>query len=451
SLRLEYNDRYPTGFFGLRRAFGTHGAYGPWLMSKALLVVINGTAFVHGGLSPLVAELGLAGVNAELKSQVRDYVVQTELLTENGILDPTENFYRHAEVLEALPEDLERPDDISYAIDTVIRLNDASIHSPGSPLWYRGSVGCGALIEEHKMATALAAIDADRVVIGHTPTLTRRVLERMDGRVIEIDTGMLNAAYQGSGHALIIEGETMTVVGEQDASASAPIPHPRRVGLRPEALSADDIQQILANGELTPTSAPDAEKMIVNVKYSGESVSAVFEEKPRGKGVYPDLAAYRLDRLLGLDMVPVTVARAIDGENGSLQFVPDGMQNDQERIANQKGASAWCPLTEQWEAMYVFDSLIYNEGRRQENILYSIDNWQLILAGHLDSFSTKRGLPPYVASMESQTGKELQLNAGWRKALSALTDDYLKEQLGDVLDKRRIKALGRRRDDLLNR
>ncbi|MFQ5983805.1 MAG: metallophosphoesterase, partial [Woeseiaceae bacterium] len=33
SLRLEYNDKYPTGFFGLRRAFGTHGAYGPWLMS----------------------------------------------------------------------------------------------------------------------------------------------------------------------------------------------------------------------------------------------------------------------------------------------------------------------------------------------------------------------------------------------------------------------------------
>ncbi len=450
-LRDEYQGKYPAGFFGHRRAFGSNGAYGPWLMSKPLVVVINGTAFVHGGLSPLVAELGLEGVNRELKSQVRDYVTQMEVLIDQGILSPIEGFYRQAEVLESRRDIGSYPRRVIAAIETVLKLNDASIHDSNSPLWYRGNASCSPLIEEDKLAGALAAIDANRVVIGHTPTPTRRVLERMDGRVVEIDTGMLSAAYQGSGNALVIEGETLTVVNEKASAASAPVAHPRRVGFRSEDLSADDLRQILTNGEITPITTPDSGRRIVNVTHFGESISAVFAASPRAKGVFPELAAYRLDLLLGLGMVPVTVGRELRGKNGSLQFIPRSMQNDEERATNKRGSSAWCPLTEQWQAMYVFDALIYNQDRQQENMLYSIDNWQLILTDHRNAFSTKRGLPTYVDNIEIRSGKKLHLGGGWQKALSTLTDDSLNEKLQDVLDKRRIKALVRRRDDLLGR
>ena len=450
-LRDEYQGKYPAGYFGHRRAFGSNGAYGPWLMSKPLLIVINGTAFVHGGLSQLVAELGLEGVNRELTSQVRDYVTQMEVLIEKGILSPTASFHRAAGILESLSDDVDRPAYIRTAIRSVTNLNDASVHSQSSPSWYRGNVGCGPLIEEDKLAGALAAIGAKRVVIGHTPTLTRRVLERMDGRVIEIDTGMLTAAYKGSGNALVIEGETLTVFNEKGSAASAPVAHPRRVGFRSEALGADELEQILANGEITPITTPESGRRIVNVTHFGESISAVFAASPRAKGVFPDLAAYRLDLLLGLGMVPVTVEREIRGKNGSLQFIPRSMQNDEERSANRRGSSAWCPLNEQWLAMYIFDSLIYNEDRQQDNMLYSIDNWQLILTDHREAFSKNRGLPTYVENVEIQSGEKLHLGGGWQKALAALTNDYLTEQLGDVLDKGRIKALGKRRDGLLER
>ncbi len=450
-LRHDFTHKNPRGFFGHRRGFSSQGEYGPWLMSKPLMVVINGTAFVHGGLSTLVAELGLDGVNRELIAQVRDYVTQAEVLFDNGILDPTESFYSHAEILEALPVDESRAPEIGAAMRAVIRLNGASIHGQNSPLWYRGSVGCGPLIEEDRLVAALAALKAERVVIGHTVTLTRRVLERMGGRVIEIDTGMLNAAYQGSGNALVIEGDSMTVVGEKASADYQPVAHPRRVGLRSESLSADKLQQILANGEITPTSTLESGNTMVNVVLAGESISAVFEEKGRGKNVFPNVAAYRLDFLLGLGMVPVTVARENGGKHGSLQFVPGGLQNELERVEKGSGSSAWCPLPEQWSAMYVFDSLIYNQGRRPENMLYSGDNFQLVLTEHRDAFSTKRGLPTYVANMEVETGNKLQIGGGWQEALSELTDEYLNEELGDVLDKRRIKALARRRDDLLKR
>lgn len=450
-LRHEYMRKNPPGFFGLRRALSSRGEYGQWLMTKPLMIVINDTAFVHGGLSSLVADLGLDGINTEMKSQVTDYIRQADLLIDEGLLDPTINFYDQANALEALPADVTRTPEVNAAIRAVIELNDASVHGVMSPLWYRGSVGCGPLIEEDRLVAALAALEADRVVIGHTPTLTRRVLQRMDGRVIEIDTGMLKAAYQGSGNALVIEGDSMHVVGETASEDYQPIPHPRRVGYRSERLNARQLTQILVNGDITPTSTPESGKTTVNVTHFGESIAAVFEENARGKKFMPELAAYRLDVMLDLGMVPVTVEREVGGRKGSLQFIPGSILNDEDRTERKRGGAAWCPLPDQWQAMYVFDSLIYNQGRHRKNMLYSMDNWQLILVEHKNAFSTNRGLPKYVANMEAQTGNKLGIGGGWQKALTELTDDYLKEELGDVLDRSRINAVAKRRDDLLKR
>jgi hypothetical protein len=449
-LRHEYTRKNPPGFFGLRRAFSSRGKYGQWLLTKPLMVVINGVAFVHGGLSPLVAELGLDGINGELKSQVSDYVVQVDLLIDEGLLDPTENFYEHGELAKDLSKGKKRrTPEVNAAIRTVIKLNKGSIHGANSPLWYRGTVGCGPLIEEEKLAASLEALEAERVVIGHTPTLTRRVLQRMNGRVIEIDTGMLKATYQGSGNALVIEGDSMYVVAETSSETYPPVPHPRRVGFRTEALDGKQLTQVLAAGDITPTSTPQSGKTTVNVTHFGESVAAVFEETARGKDVYPELAAYRLDVMLGLGMVPVTVAREMGGRKGSLQFIPGSMIDDVDRSAKSRGGSAWCPLADQWQAMYIFDALTYNEGRSRRNMMYSIDNWQLILTEHKRTFSTRRGFPRHVANMEVQTGEKLKIGDGWEIALTELTDDYLEEELGDVLDKNHIGAIAKRRNDLL--
>ena len=100
-------------------------------------------------------------------------------------------------------------------------------------------------------------------------------------------------------------------------------------------------------------------------------------------------------------------------------------------------------MPDQWEAMTVFDALIHNTGRFMHTIRYSPDNWQLLLVGHDKAFATGKNRPPHLAD------KQLALTPRWRRALESLTDEVLAEQLGDVLDKRRISALGSRRDDLL--
>ena len=442
-LREQFSQKAPPGFFGHRRAFRADGDYGKWLLEKPLMVVIDGTAFVHGGISPYVAQHGLEGVNGTLGDEMRRYVAATNALEDAGHLSPTDNHYYHADILRAKMDIAPFEGDDKTNADLVIALNGSEIHGPNSPLWYRGTVGCNELMEGDALDAAFARIGANRAVIGHTPTVTRRVLQRMSGRVIEIDTGMLKSSYKGSGNALIIEGDTLSVVNESGATNSPPVEHPRRVGARPDSLDADRLAEILTTGEITESSEDSLGRLLLQVSSGTDTVHAYFDVDPRKKGFVPEMAAYKLDRLIGLDMVPVTVRRDYGGDTGTLQFLPNTRKSEAQRSAEGRGGSAWCPLDKQWNTMYIFDALIHNPGRLPDFMLYDPGNWQLFLVGSKNSFGTQKGRPAYLRDIPLDIGDH------WQGALHGLTDDLLKAELGDVLDKRRLSALGRRRDGLL--
>jgi hypothetical protein len=331
-------------------------------------------------------------------------------------------------------------------MDTVTatgKLFESDVHAPDGPLWYRGNVACCRLVEEERLQSALDAIGATRVVIGHTPTQGRRILERFDGDIIEVDTGMLSERYGGSGHALIIEGDRLAVVSEDGREVTSPQPHPRQVGNRPGGfLSADATEALLASGEITNEREDAQGRTIVTVSDGTRQIDAVFLKR-ENKETYPDLAAYRLDRLLELDMVPVTVKRGLGRHEGSLQFLPPKLMNEQERSEDGRGGAANCPLPQQWSAMYVFDVLVANEGRTPERIVYDTGDWQLILLGHDRAFGTDKDRPRHLQ------GVELEVGDGWTKALNALTDDVIEREFDGVLDKRRRASLAARRDALL--
>jgi hypothetical protein len=442
-LRQEFERDRPPGFYGHRHAFSSEGKYGRWLMQKPLMVVVNDTAFVHGGLPPIVGEMGLDRLNDELRAQVNDYIAALEVLYDAGLIDPAVNFYEHGNIADGIATDASLDSDLLAALDNVARLNEAVVHDTSGPLWYRGSVGCSALAEGDVIAASLNAIGASRVVIGHTPTVTRKVLERMNGRVVEIDTGILSSVYKGSGHALIIENDQLAVVAEAGGEPSAPVPHPRRVGSRADELSAEILTDLLANGTVDSSTTDLVGRTIVEISGGGKSIKALFAEGPRKKDLNPELAAYRLDRLIGLDMVPVTVARELDGKRGTLQFLPDNARDELYRSQAGQGGGAWCPLQRQWNSMYVFDLLIYNEGRAPTKMVYSPENWQLMLMQNDTVFGTGRGRPKYLAEAQ------LTLTSTWLDALTSISDDVLTENLSDVLSKRQISALGKRRDLLL--
>jgi hypothetical protein len=443
ALRADFDRSYPIGFFAHRRAFSSTGKYGRWLSQKPVIVVINETAFVHGGVSPMIGQIGLDGVNGRLRQELVDYLRNLEILYEAGALLPTDNFYEHPMLLEKYLAPLTTETRVVDAMAAVKRLNLSNIHASDGPLWYRGNIACSELVEEDRLDVSLRAIGAKRVVIGHTPTLGRRIMQRFDGRIYEVDTGMLNEHYAGSGNALVMEQSRIFVINQDSEELLSVVPHPRRVGRRQGGyLDAADIEQLLANGNIVSIRKDDSGRQLVTVSNGLRGVEAVFA-KQSARGFYPEVAAYRLDRLLELDMVPVTALRMIDGDTGSLQFFPYGSIDEQQRAAKGKGSSANCPMADQWDAMFVFDALIYNEGRYAKSIRYSPDNWQLLLVGHNRAFVSRKGRPKFLQ------GKELNLTNAWKDALTALTDDVLADQFSDVLDKKRLRSLGTRRNELL--
>ncbi len=443
AVREQFDGRFPAGYFALRRAFSSDGHYGRWLLTKPVIAVINGTAFVHGGLSPIVADIGLEGVNVDLQAQLAEYMRGVETLIEAEILLPTDNHYDYVDILNRRLPGLSDSEAVVAAMATVRRLATSSLITTDGPLWYRANVSCNSIIEEHRLIDVLDAIGADRVVVGHTPTPTRRVLERFAGRIVEVDTGMLSTYYKGTGNAIIIEGDTLRVQNQSGEASYAPLPHPRQVGSRPDDLSVKDLEKLLFTGEVIEQERDGAnDRIVLKISNGRQTVSALFDKR-RQKGFYPDVAAYRLDQLLGLDMVPATVIRDIGGHSGSVQFLPDRVVDEAQRSSAGRGAGAACPLPDQWLAMYIFDTLIYNEGRSQKRMLYDPRLWGLILTEHGLAFRASSGRPPHL------TAVSLEVSDGWRDKLVELTDDLLAAELGDVLDKRRLKALASRRDELL--
>ena len=441
-LREKFDERFPQGFFALRRAFRPDALYGRWLLAKPVIGMRNGTAFVHGGLSPAVTRLGLDGVNRDLKNEFRDYVEGISILADAGILLPTDSYYDTARILDAWVPPADATPDVLGAIATVKELADAELFDADGPLWYRGNVSCGELIEEPRVTAALQAIGANRVVVGHTPTPNRRVLQRFEGRLIEIDTGMLNAYYNGSGNALVLEGDHLAVLNQHGGAALAPLNHARNVGRRPGMMSADELQKLLEEGDIVAQEIDAAGMTVVRVSDGRHTVSAVFIPR-QARGFYPGVAAYRLDRLLELEMVPVTAVREVDGRDGSLQFMPGSFVDEVQRSTSGRGGGAACSLSDQWAAMFVFDVLIFNEGRSQQRMLYDTATWNLMLIKHDRTFAPRKGRPRHLKDVA------LQVTEGWRIALAGLDDGVLAETFGDVLDKRRIRALAQRRDELL--
>ena len=430
ALRERFDETFPAGFFALREALGPNGKYGKWLLSKPVIAVINGTAFVHGGLSPVVDEYGLDGVNRTLQEELALYVQAVHTLMEAEILLPTDSQFDYAKILKQRMPSPEDTPEVLTAIKTVQQLEAASLI-------------CSGVIEQHRLEASLAAIGADRVVVGHTPTPGRRVLQRFGGRLIEVDTGMLNFYYKGSGNALVMAGDEVLVHNQAGGDPYDPLPHPRGVGIRPFNMSAEELEALLRDGELVAqTTEQETGRTIVEISANDRAVRALFTRR-QSKGFYPDVAAYRLDRMLDLGMVPVSVRREVEGRDGEVQFLPPKTMDEGGRSAEGRGYGATCPLSDQHMAMYVFDTLIFNEGRTRERMLYDLGDWGLMLIEHDRAFSTRKGRPRYLANAP------LVFSDGWEDALRALTDEALAAELADVLPSKRVRALAARRDEIL--
>ena len=118
------------------------------------------------------------------------------------------------------------------------------------------------------------------------------------------------------------------------------------------------------------------------VKHLPPSVRSGFWESYKS-----EIAAYELDRLLGMDMVPPTVERRVGHDLAAVQLWVEGC-----KMIKGLDQSA-CPTPAEWAKQVcrqrAFDNLTANIDRNQGNLL--VDGaWNLILIDHSRAFAANR-------------------------------------------------------------
>jgi hypothetical protein len=144
-----------------------------------------------------------------------------------------------------------------------------------------------------------------------------------------------------------------------------------------------------------------------------------------------EIAAYELDKLLGLNMVPVAVERDINRETGAAILWLEGVRSWETVLPLPKPAT-W---NHQIARMKMLDDLIGNSDRNKGNLLVD-DEWHLFLIDHSRAFVTDVKLPQELQNIDRRL---------WER-MEGLDEPTLKTSLGQWLDNRQIQALLRRRD-----
>jgi len=445
ALRQAFDKKAPPGYFGHRRAFRHDGYYGSWLLTKPFMVVVNGTAFVHGGAPPMIAEQGLAGVNVALKKELYDYVATRDGLADRRFMSPVDRFKEIRALFESRRAQDSIPPELVDDAQRVLDLTASALHGSAGPTWYRGTATCSALIEGDALHDALGKIGAERIVVGHTTTITRRVQQRMNGHVVEIDTGMLSSTYKGSGNALVIDDGELSVVSQHGITGMPPSEHPVRVGHESDGIDDGALAGVLMTGDVVNLTPSSPGWQLLRIQGDKKFVTAIFHEIAEEQSFIPELAAFKLDRLLGLNMVPVTVRREVAGQWGIVQYVPDDTFSERERAVGDRLTGADCPYAKQIAAMLVFDTFINNPTRSPSAMLYGDYHWSLILVDHDQAFDAGTD------QLTRSQGVDVAIGDQWRTALRRLDDALLDEELADVLDTPRLEALKKRRDTLVEK
>lgn len=173
-------------------------------------------------------------------------------------------------------------------------------------------------------------------------------------------------------------------------------------------------------------------------EYNLRAIQANFTDTWRG-----NVAAYRLDRLLGLGMVPVSVERRVHGITSAVTWWVDGVLMTGQKF-HETGAQP--PDRERWrrqnDLMRLFDALIANPDRNSNNMLITQD-WELKLIDHTRAFRWNNEL--------DQPHRVQRCSRQVYRALRGMERSQVARAMNGLLTGMQIGALMARRDAIVAR
>jgi len=189
----------------------------------------------------------------------------------------------------------------------------------------------------------------------------------------------------------------------------------------------------LSDGVITHDAHVQAVDIAKNVFGSGKNTELNFKDTYRY-----NIAAYRVARLLGLNSVPMSVERNVDGSPAAVTWwVDDVLMDERDRMKKKTSGSDPVRFSQQIQIMRVFDALIENRDRNQGNILWTSD-WTMWLIDHTRAFRLSHDL----SAPQKLERCERHLFEGLRR----LTAKGVQQAAGKSLTTQEVEALIARRD-----
>lgn len=181
----------------------------------------------------------------------------------------------------------------------------------------------------------------------------------------------------------------------------------------------------------------------VTLRQGARTHRAIWKPIQRGRQEWgwesyqAEVAAYELDRLLGLNMVPPTVIREIDDQRGSLQLWVEECQLYADVQEEAPQSDEW---NRQLSRMRLFDSLIGNGDRSPRNFMVDAA-WNIILIDHSQAFQST---PELDDAMPPQ-----RFDRPLFERMKALEPMSLDVRFDRLLMRPQVDAIRARRDALL--
>jgi len=166
AIKKAWFEAFPLGRIEHQIAWSDQGDVGRWVVKNPVVVLVDGTLFVHGGISPSYVDLSLEEINARAAAALTARNADPAAIT-NDELGPL--WYRG--LAQTLP---------SPTGETHVARSPAQIQPAGA----------------EQLNALLAAYGAQRIVVGHTPILSG-IGFFQDRKLICIDTG-ISAVYGGT-------------------------------------------------------------------------------------------------------------------------------------------------------------------------------------------------------------------------------------------------------------
>jgi len=441
-----FEQKFPAGFFGHRAALSPQGPYGQWLLSLPVAVAVNDTLFMHAGPSESLRGMTLPELNLRYRTALTDYLGLLPRLEQSGLLRDGDAFSDRPRLArERLATTVAAPGaavdpGLTDLVQRFAQADQNVLLSPDGPNWYRGAALCNEVAESDVLLPILAQFGVTRLVVGHTVTRDSRAVTRFDGRVVKLDAGMNRTVYKGRAAALFVQpaGLSVRYAGETEAT----VLQPEGLFVAPNELDDAAVLAALRSGEVTVEGPQGPNELKVSVRHGGKRIPAVFQVRDAASA-QREVAAYRLDRQLGLGVVPATVQREVQGQQGVLQGRPLKWVTQREVQAQSLRAGGWCSTGPQFQLVYALDVLTGNDARTADSLLFDSDDWLVYATAHQSAFGTGKALPAYLKAQPPAPGAELRRRAG------ALDQASLQATLGELLNARALQAILQRRDALL--